>query len=232
MPNTSAPQSFIPHEVPIAATAARPKGRGIGDLFVLLAVVLFVASAALAVGLLLYGEYLQSSAASKVDQLERAKAAFEPTLIQELTRLGDRMRSASEILGRHIAPSALFSMLEQTTIATIAFSTLSFNAAEPQHISLEMDGVAGSVNAIALQADLFSRGGMVTSPIFSDIDRETDGVHFSVSAFLNPEAVNFSRLVTTAVAAGAAESEANTTPFGGGVPLGNPVSPQGAAPPQ
>src|SRR3989344_1211864 len=92
------PSSFIPREMPVQGPAPRPSGRGLADLLVLSSVVLFVASAALAAGVFLYDQYLQSSAASKVDQLERAKAAFEPALIHELTRLDDRLRSASEIL--------------------------------------------------------------------------------------------------------------------------------------
>lgn len=190
------PQSFIPHEAPTIA-GARGRGTGLADLFVLLAIVLFVASAALAAGVFLYQQYLQSSATSKVNQLERAKAAFEPSLIHELTRLDDRMRGAGDVLGRHLAPSAFFRMLEQTTIASISFTSLDFEATDASHMTIKMDGVAGSVNAIALQADLFSKGGMVTSPIFSNIDRESDGVHFKFAALLNPAALNYVQYIAS-----------------------------------
>lgn len=209
-------QSFMPHEMPSSAQALNNQRRGVGDLMALLSIVLVVASIALAAGIFLYGGYLHSSAASKTDQLERAKAAFEPSLINELTRLDDRMRAASEVLGTHIAPTTFFNMLEQTTIQTIAFSSLSFEASDPQNMKIEMDGVAASVNAIALQADLFSRGGMITSPIFSNIDRELDGVHFNLSAQVNPAAISYSQ-----VAAGVAApplpqpQEENLSPFGG-----------------
>lgn len=229
MPNASAPQSFIPHEVTAIATTARVPGRGMTDLFTLTAVVLLVASAALAAGVFLYGEYLQSSATSKIGQLERAKAAFEPSLIQELTRFDDRMRAAGEVLGRHIAPTAFFAMLEQTTIETVMFSTLNFDTADPRGMTIKMDGVAASVNAIALQADLFSKGGMVTSPIFSDIDRQTDGVHFGLSALLNPVAINFSQR-TGAPPSSAAPPSADLSPFSGLAPA-EPSEPSQKAPP-
>ena len=175
----------------------RRSGKGLADLFALVSLVLFVASIALGVGVFLYREYLTANASSKIDQLERAKAAFEPSLIAELTRLDDRMRSASEILQKHIAPSAIFTMLEQTTIGSVGFTSLEFEVNDEESMAVRMDGVAGSVNGIALQADLFSKGGMLSSPIFSNINRELDGVHFSLSADIEPLAINFSQLVLT-----------------------------------
>lgn len=189
--------SFIPHD------AARPtvvrggsQNRGLSDLLLLLAIVLFVASAALAAAVFLYDQYAQSVSASKLDQLKRARAAFEPSLIQELTRLDDRMNAASQVLGNHIAPTAFFSALQQSTLSTVAFGTLSFDGGDPQHMALKMTGVAQSVNSIALQADLFSKGGIITNPLFTDITRQPDGVHFTLSALLNPQAVNFEHVIS------------------------------------
>src|SRR3989344_2207157 len=190
MPQSTPPSSFIPHEVPTPVVPVRRSGKGLADLFALVSLVLFVASIALGVGVFLYREYLTANASSKIDQLERAKAAFEPSLIAELTRLDDRMRSASEILQKHIAPSAVFTMLEQTTIGSVGFTSLEFEVNDEESMAVRMDGVAGSVNGIALQADLFSKGGMLSSPIFSNINRELDGVHFSLSAHVTPLATN------------------------------------------
>lgn len=226
MPNTSAPTSFIPHEATQTPGNTRPRGGGSGlsDLFVLIAIVLFVASAALAVGVFLYQQYLQSSDTSKVDQLERAKAAFEPSLIQELTRLDDRMYAAGQILGAHVAPSVFFHMLEQTTITTVAFRSLDFTATGAEHMTITMSGVADSVNSVALQADLFAKGGMITSPIFSNIDREVDGVHFNLSALVNPAAINYLQLAISPGPA-ASQQESPVSPFGGD------ASQQGQTPP-
>lgn len=193
MPNTTQP-TFIPHDTSFTPGAGHSR-KGIGDLIVLLSIVLFVASAALAVGVFLYGEYLKQSSTSKLEQLERARAAFEPSLIQELTRLDERMLAAGEVLGAHIAPSAFFRMLEQTTIASVQYTSLSFETTETQRMTIKMKGIAESVNAIALQADLFSKGGMIVSPIFSNINRAAAGVQFDLSAQLNPTAINFAQLV-------------------------------------
>lgn len=222
MPNATQ-QNFIPHESAFTPSHGRER-KGLADLLVLIGVVLVVASVALAVGVFLYGEFLKKSTFSKLDQLERAKAAFEPSLIEELTRLDDRMQAAGEVLAAHIAPSAFFKMLEQTTISSIAYSSLEFEMMEAQRMSIQTAGVAGSVNAIALQADLFAKGGMITSPIFSNINRQADGVHFDLSAHINPIAINFTQLLSVPgnfTPAGTLP-ETNELPQESGGPFGTP----------
>ena len=214
MENTSSATSFIPRDA-AQTNVRRAKGGGLLELFALLSIVIFVASGALGVGMFLYDQFLQANSTSKIDQLNRAVAAFEPALIHELARLDDRMRAASDVLGHHIAPSAFFHMLEQATITTISFRSLNFEAIDPQRMSIRMDGVADSVNAIALQADIFSKVGMVTSPIFSSIDRRTDGVHFGLIAQLNPPTLNYSSIVRGLSQGGVspADDQSPTSPF-------------------
>lgn len=160
-------------------------------MLMLLGLVLFIASAVLAVGVFLYVQYLDTSAASKLDQLNRAKAAFEPALIAELTRLDDRMRAADEVLSVHIAPSTLFSVLQQLTLQTVAFSSLDFSAQNSSDMTLTMQGIAQSVNSIALEADLLSKSGIITSPIFSNMNRTQEGVRFDFTSGINAEGLRY-----------------------------------------
>jgi hypothetical protein len=207
--------SFIPQS-PIAPSraAARTSGGGF-DLFILLGIVIFVASATLAVGVFLYSQYLTTSAASKLEQLERAKQAFEPSLISDLTRLDSRMRTASEILESHIAPTALFQLLEQLTLQTVAFSSFDFSASE-EGLTLDMRGIAQSVNSIALQADLLAKSGVISSPIFSNINRQINGVNFDFTAEVNAGALNYANQVNPSGAPETQESipEEPASPFG------------------
>jgi hypothetical protein len=61
-----------------------------------------------------------------------------------------------------------------------------------------MQGVAQSVNSIALQADIFSKSNVIASPIFSNIARASDGVHFDFTGVVNPTALNYASFVATA----------------------------------
>lgn len=190
---TGLKSSFIPHDAAMPVSPSPARGPGLSDLFILIAIVLLVASVALAVGVFLYVQFLNTSSTSKLDQLERAKQAFEPSLIQELTRLDDRMQAADQVLSEHIAPSSFFHLLEQLTLQTVAFTNLEFQAVDPQNMNVKMRGIAASVNSIALQADYLSKSGAVASPIFSNINRQAGGVHFDLTAVINPSALRYTQ---------------------------------------
>jgi hypothetical protein len=218
MADTSTPGTFIPHDTAAPAVARARKG-GLNDLLLLCGIVLLVASGALAVGVFLYQQFLQTQSVSKVSQLQRAEAAFEPSLIAQITRLDDRMHAADNILGSHLAPTAFFQALNQSTLQTVSFQSLDLEAPDPTHITLKMQGVAQSVNSIALQADVFSKSNIITSPIFSNIARQSDGVHFDLTAIVNPSALNFSALVS---AAGTAAQSSATPSSSGAAQSGSP----------
>lgn len=221
--------SFIPRDAASATPVPRLRsGGGLAEVGLLVSIILLVASAALAGAVFLYGQYVQTSEDSKVEQLQRAKAAFEPSLIAQLTRLDDRMRAADIILGSHIAPTEFFAALQQSTLATVAFQTLDFQAGDTQRMSIKMSGIAEAVNSIALQADLFSKNGVITNPIFSDISRQTDGVHFSLNAVVNPAAINFVRNLDASSSALPTQAPAN--PFGTGTTTSATPTQQGTQP--
>jgi len=196
MVDTGIQPSFIPHDTAAPAVPRRSGGGGLSDLLVLCAIVLFVASAALAVAVFLYTQFLQTQSTSKVAQLQTAEAAFEPSLIEQLTRLDDRMHAAGTLLSSPIAPAAFFSALDQATLQTVSFQSLDLEVADAQHITVKMQGTAQSVNSIALQADIFNKGGTITNPIFSNITRQSDGVHFDLTADVNPSAINYGTIQT------------------------------------
>jgi hypothetical protein len=104
------------------------------------------------------------------------------------------MRAADAVLAGHIAPTALFKFLEQLTLQTVSYSNFDMSVVNDE-IKVSMDGVARSVNSIALQADLLSKSGTITNPIFSNINRAIDGVRFDFTAEVNPAALNYRTIV-------------------------------------
>jgi Tfp pilus assembly protein PilN len=205
--------SFIPKDAGKASTSPRfERSGGLPDLLLLIAIVLFVASCALAGGVFLYQQYLSTSAESKLSQLKSAQEAFDPALIHEITRLDDRMRIADQVLGRHLAPTAIFLALQQATLSTISFTSLTIEASDPAQMKMEMQGIAQSVNSIALEADILSRNGVLTNPIFSGITRQQDGVHFKLEALINPAAINYVALLSGAARATQQETQKAAPP--------------------
>jgi len=174
----------------------------------LVSIVLFVASIVVAAGVYLYVQFLDGQSKSKLQQLQRAKEAFQPALMQKITRLDDRMQTADQLLSAHLAPTVLFQVLQQVTLSTISFRNLNFVLDDPQNITIKMSGVAQSVNSVALQADLFSKSSLITSPIFSNINRLPDGVHFDVTGKINATPLHY----TQAAASAAAPTQSTSTP--------------------
>ena len=173
-------------------------GAGFSELLLLLSIVLVVASGALAGGVFIYKQYLQTATNSKKDQLQRAKDAFDPSLIQQLTRLDDRMHAGSTILSGHMAPTMFLDALAQATLTTVAFNSMNLESGDLQHINVKLSGVAQSVNSIALQQQVFGKNAVIANPIFSGIGRQPEGVHFDLSFVVNPKAINYNQMLSAA----------------------------------
>ena len=213
--------SFIPQDAGQPLRLRSEGGSGLSELFLLVSILLLVVSIALAGGVFLYTEYLQSAVKSKQDQLSRAEAAFDPSLVQQFTRLDNRMKAAQALLSQHRAPTLLFGILEKTTAQDISYSDFSYDASDGGDIKLKMSGVAGSVNSIALQAELFSQSGVITNPIFSDINAGENGINFNFTGDINPSSIAYQDLVnggtpTTSQAPAQQGQQAQpASPFGG-----------------
>ncbi|HET8581468.1 MAG TPA: hypothetical protein VFL98_03310 [Candidatus Paceibacterota bacterium] len=188
--------SFIPQDVGRPAASVRRTGSG-GELLVLGAIILVVASVALGASVFLYTQYLNNAISSQQQSIDRARAAIEPSLIDELTRLDQRMKTSDTLLQQHVAPSILFNYLEQVTLQSVTLKSLEMKMVSPTKIELTMKGAAASVNGIALQSDLLGKSGLITSPIFSDINRGADGLmDFQVNAGIDPSSLRYEQLVS------------------------------------
>tara|TARA_B100000745_G_scaffold300516_1_gene254899 strand:+ start:3067 stop:3789 length:723 start_codon:yes stop_codon:yes gene_type:complete len=208
--------SFIPDKVtPTSSGGSRMRGEGgVGDILVLLAVVILAAALALAAGVFLYDRFLVTSVEKKNAQLNRAKEAFDPILIQELVRLDARLNASADVLAKHLAPSEVFSLLESLTLQSIEYESLDYGIGEDGVIRITMNGKAQSVNGVALQSSVFGAHNAIINPIFSDLDLTGDGVTFSVVAELDPLALQYALVAqkNAAAAASALPQEAVETP--------------------
>lgn len=184
--------SFIPKKTLTAGAALeKVKGNSLG-IISLIALIIALGAVVLSVGIFLYQQILTSSIARKAETLERARAAFEPALIQELVRLDARIQSAGVILNEHLAPSTLFSILEDSTLKSVRFSNFSLNRVGDNKIGISMQGVANNFNGVALQADIFGKSKAIKEPIFSNLNLDQTGkAVFTVTAFVDPAFINF-----------------------------------------
>ncbi|MEN9649812.1 MAG: hypothetical protein RL094_779 [Candidatus Parcubacteria bacterium] len=183
--------SFIPKQ-PVTDSVRHSSGSGL--LFVISFIVL-IASLAAGGGVFLYGQYVDTSISEGKKQLERNENAFDPTTIQELTRLNDRISSVDVLLKQHVAVSNVFTVLSGTTLKNVRFNDFSFVNAGGGKVTMSMKGQATSYETVALQSRAFtdpSLRNVFRSPIFGDLNLDQSGnVTFSFSASVDPTLVSY-----------------------------------------
>ncbi len=179
--DTQVRTSFIPKKA-IAATPSSRRGGGVGVLF-FVALLLFLASAALAGGSFAYSQYLTQSISSKSDQLSRARAAFEPATIQDLMRLEDRLKYSKQVLDTHVAPSVIFNLLSEHTLSTVSLDKMEYSRTPDGESTVSLSGTTNTYSDIALQSDEIGKARALKNAIFSGFAVQDSGrVSFSVSA--------------------------------------------------
>lgn len=185
--------SFIPKKALATATNLQKKsGGGSFGVIMLLTLIIALGAVILSVGVFLYQQILETSITRKVNTLERARAAFEPALIQELVRIDTRLEAAETILNRHITPSVLFEFIEGLTLKSVQFQDFNLTRISDDKISISMKGIAKDFRGVALQADIFGKSKFIREPIFSNLNLNQEGkAVFSLSAFVDPSFINF-----------------------------------------
>jgi hypothetical protein len=215
--DTQVRTSFIPKKAIVAAPAQR-RGGGAGIVF-FVALLIFLASIALAGGAFAYDQYLAKSIESKSDQLARARAAFEPATIQDLLRLEDRLRYSKQILDGHVAPSAIFGLLSQHTLSTVSFSSFEYSNTPDGENLLRLVGTTNTYSDVALQSDEIGKARALKDAIFSGFALEDSGrVSFEVSAVVDPGFLSYRSIIAGGLSPAdiepAGTPPATTTPAG------------------
>ncbi len=148
-----------------------------------------------AIGVYLYKVSLDASIKSKVESINLAEKAFEPTVILSLKKLDIRLNAATELLNKHIALSDFFDSLGEATLPGVSFNDFEFTFNE-SNSNVSMNGEARSYLAIAQQSDLFEKNKYIKNPIFSDFQLTDIGtVTFSLTFTLDPELLLYGRKI-------------------------------------
>jgi hypothetical protein len=183
--------SFIPKQ-PVGDTVKktyRPRRGGRFHFSTFITFIIFILSLVATGGEFLYLQFLQQSVAGKNESLSRAREAFQPTLIRDITRLDTRINVATEVLSKHIAPSAIFDILGSLTLEKVQLSNFQYRIDTAGLVALSMSAVAKDFNGIALQADAFGKSPDVKNPIVSNLALSGDNVTFAVTMNLDPSIV-------------------------------------------
>lgn len=187
--------TFIPKSSSSKPSSAAPSRsrRKIRSITGLLAILLFVTAIVSILGVFIYKARLTAVVNSKIESINLAEKAFEPSVILELRKLDIRLRAADELLTNHVAVVDFFESFGEVTLPDIKYDGIDvdFSEAVP---SVSITGEARGYLPIAQQSDLFEQNRYIQNPIFSNFTRsETGRVTFSLAFDINPELLIYGR---------------------------------------
>lgn len=192
------------------ATVSRP----ISFLLVISIFILFTVAVATS-GLYFYKGIIIKQIAEKNDSLIRNKNDFETTKIEELQILDKRLRTAKEILEKHIAITPIFKALQELTMKTVRYTRFEYTlgAERDPKINVKMSGVAMNYGSIALQSDLFSKNKNLKEPVFSDLSLDDKGnVIFNLEFTVDSTFVDYKQMLLTETQEGDSSSDSDSSP--------------------
>lgn len=171
-----------------------PRKKKLGtNVFLLIAGAIAAFSILLAGLVIGYEFYLKESLASKTAQMEQAQREIDIDRVEGFIRLKNRLSSVKQLLDEHIELTNFLDVLEQRTLKTVRFSSLTVSVSADRSAIIQMEGVARSFNALAAQSSELAAEKRIKRAIFSNIAvNEDNTVRFSLSATLD------SRLITSA----------------------------------
>lgn len=183
--------SFIPKKQITGPVPGSAVDRLAGFNFVtLLATVIFLAAVLFLAGLVLYKYSLKATIDQQYLTLQKARESFDENLIAQATRLNKRIIAAERILANHIAPSEIFTLLQKTTLQTVALNKLTFSDNVDGEIVLEGAGEGARFESIVLQSDEYGRSGFMRDVLFAGLEPNQRGnVDFTFEATLEPKLI-------------------------------------------
>jgi hypothetical protein len=194
--------SFIPKQslsqvpTPTRKTSHSP----VFALGTVIATVIFILAVTASALLFLYEQYLSSSIKSDQQSLAKAREAFEPALIQELTRLDQRIEAANQILDQHIAPSGLFNLLQTITLQNVQFTSFSYDngTASAGLVHISLTGRAKSFKSVALQSDVVGTNQYLRNAAITNLGLDQSGnVSFDLTADVDARLVSYQSIMDT-----------------------------------
>lgn len=201
--------SFIPRK-PSTFAGGAPEARRPAYLFFVSALVVFLLSAVLSLGVFLYRAYLVRAVSAMDTTLAAARKSFEPEFIDEAARLSSRIEAVKKLFALHRAPSLIFEMLEKKTLEAVRWRDFSLEAAEGGAATLSLTGEAKSFNAVALQSDVFGAEPLFQDPVFSNFTLSEKGnVVFDFKTGVNDALLRYRE---TVIASESLEDEAIDAP--------------------
>lgn len=187
-------KSFIPKSGAGVSGAGRRPRSSFTTIPNIVAGLIFFVVAGAAVGVFVYGQFLQSEIEASKEQIAQAYGNINLERQEELRSFDARLKAGSRLLAMHNAPSRLLASIGNSTLSRIEFEVLELTMVDGS-VMLTIEGIAPDFAAVAAQADELRDNQELQSALVNnlEIDQTDQGdvVAFTIEAEIRPEAVRY-----------------------------------------
>ena len=158
-------------------------------------IVVFVIVLVTAGGLFLYKSYLTTKKSDLSASLIKVRDNFDKDTITDLQTFDKRMSASRQILTNHTVLSPLFSLIADTTIPSVQYTSFTEQATD-KGFFVTMMGLARDYKSVALQAGVFNstKGRYFKNVIFSNLSRNKDNyITFNIDFSVDPSLLSYEK---------------------------------------
>lgn len=190
--------SFIPKK-PLTPTVSGYKSSS--NYLTIICVAIFLGTLAFGGGVFVYKLSVEREIVYQLDQLQKAKSEFDVNFIKEATRLNTKIAAVKTLIDKHQAPSAVFGLLQETTLETVRFNNFKYSTDKSKGtITIDASGVGLGYPSIVLQSDEFGKTGALKDVVFSSVQPNENGlVSFSFKSGIDPSLVLYRKTLVSSM---------------------------------
>ena len=166
--------SFIPKKEVEVRRPRRRRSSLTANLFLLIAVVIFLTALLASLFIYLWGRQLDAENSRALETLEKNRDSYGISAIEEFIDITNRLKSAELLLQNHVNVSGVFSLLEEDTLTDVYLTNFNFNT-ESSQVLVSARGFAPTYAHVALQADQYSANNLINDLILSGVNQAREG---------------------------------------------------------
>ncbi len=177
--------SFIPKKPTQSGVAYRGESRSLGllgGISLSLTIIAGLTSGAL----FLYTQFLESNIVRLDEELTQERNELDESALSTFKSLGKRVKSANELVDKHIVFSNIASFFETSVLKNVRISDFNFETKPGNRTKISIKGEAQSYAAVASQDHAFKDVSYVVSSSFSNLTLDDKG-NVTFSAILELE---------------------------------------------
>jgi len=189
--------SFIPRK-PVTPTVSGYKGPT-SNYLTIVTVAIFLGTLVFGGGVFAYKLSVKKDISNQIEDLKKSRAEFDEKFIKEATRLNTKITAVKTLIDKHQAPSAVFDLLQETTLSSVRFNNLKYSTDKTKGaITLDAAGVGVGYQSIVLQSDEFGKTGALRDVVFSSVQPNDSGlVSFAFKSGIDPALVLYRKTLAS-----------------------------------